>query len=672
MSTKIPNHISQQAEKLKEQINQYNYEYYVLDAPTVPDSEYDRLMRELEKLEQSHPELITADSPSQRVGAAPLKVFQEVKHSVPMLSLNNAFLQEDLWAFDKRIHERLKIEAEIEYICEPKLDGLAITLLYENGVLVRGATRGDGTTGEEVTLNIRTIRSIPLHLRGKNIPEKLEVRGEVFMPKKAFQALNQKALENDEKIFANPRNAAAGSLRQLDSRITATRQLAFFAYDMVKVEGEFKDHYHHHFLEYLRTWGFPVIAYEIKKDVAGCWEYYQSILRQRNELPFEIDGVVYKVNSLKLQHDLGFVARAPRWAIAHKFPAQEELTTLMNVEFQVGRTGALTPVARLQPVNVAGVMVSNATLHNMDEIERKDIRIGDAVIIRRAGDVIPEVVATVPAKRPYDAQKIKLPKTCPICHSHVIQVEGEAVARCSGGLFCPAQRKAAIKHFAARKAMNIEGLGERLIDQLVEEELVKHVDDLYRLPLATLAELDRMGEKSAQNLLDALEKSKATTLPKFLYALGIREVGEVTALNLAQHFAGLEPLLKTNDEELQSIRDVGPVAAKYIMAFFQEKHNRQIINALLAQGIHWPAIEKNKAALPLTGMTIVLTGSLQKMTREEATEKLQALGAKVAGSVSAKTSLVIAGSDAGSKLEKAQALNVPVGDEQRLLELLNS
>ncbi len=670
MTNKIPADVVKTAKELKDQIEQYNYQYYVLDSPTVPDSEYDRLMKELEKLEQAYPALQTLDSPTQRVSGTPLKIFNEIVHHVPMLSLNNAFTEEDIENFEKRIQDRLKTEAELDYICEPKMDGLAISLIYENGVLIQAATRGDGMTGEDVTQNIRTIASIPLHLRGKHFAHRLEIRGEVFMMKKAFIELNKKAESHDEKIFANPRNAAAGSLRQLDSRITAARKLSFYAYDLISDDMDFSRH--DEVLKRIADLGVPVTPYEIKKGMTGCMEYYEKTLKKRDSLPFEIDGVVYKVNEMDLQKTLGFVSRAPRWAIAHKFPAQEVMTQILNVEFQVGRTGALTPVARLEPVNVAGVMVSNATLHNMDEIKRKDIQLHDWVIIRRAGDVIPEVMSSIINKRPANAKKISLPKACPVCGSEVIQIEGEAIARCAGGLFCPAQRKAAIKHFASRKALNIEGLGERLVDQLVDEKLISHVDDLYHLKLDELSALERMGEKSAQNLLEALEKSKKTTLPRFLYALGIREVGEVTAKNLAEHFGDLSSVMQAKEEELQTIRDVGPVAAKYTVAFFNETHNRRIMDGLIRAGIHWPFIEKEKESLPLTGMTIVLTGSLEHFTREEASEKLAALGAKISNSVSAKTSLVIAGSDAGSKLQKARALDVPVGDEAKLVNLLSA
>lgn len=665
--------IAGEVERLRAEIDTHNYSYYVKDAPTIPDAEYDRLFRRLQELETAHPELIAPDSPTQRVGAAPLPAFEEVRHHVPMLSLGNAFTEEELYAFDKRIRDRLKTDATIEYAVEPKLDGLAVSLLYEDGKLVRGATRGDGYTGENITQNIRTIKSVPLRLQG-DYPKVLEVRGEVFMSKAGFEKMNAEARERGAKVFANPRNAAAGSLRQLDSRITASRPLEIYCYSMGRIDGAEAPATQSEMLAALKRWGLRVNPEsKVVQGAEGCWRYYQDIGRKRDRLPYEIDGVVYKVNSLKLQEQLGFVSRAPRWAIAHKFPAQEELTTLQAVEFQVGRTGALTPVARLTPVSVGGVTVSNATLHNMDEIERKDVRVGDTVIVRRAGDVIPEVVSVVLERRPKKTRKISLPEKCPVCGSDIVRAEGEAVARCTGGLYCPAQRKEAIKHFASRKALDIEGLGDKLVDQLVEQNHIKHIDDLFSLTQEQLSALERMGDKSAANLIAALEKSKATTLPRFIYALGIREVGEATAVSLANHFGDLQALMKADAEALQAVPDVGPVVAEHVATFFEQAHNREIIDKLIKAGVHWPKIKKTASAAvkPLDGKTYVLTGTLSAMTREEAKEKLQLLGAKVAGSVSKNTTAVIAGENPGSKLAKAEALGVPVLDETELMKLLS-
>lgn len=658
--------------KLRAEINQHNYRYYVLDEPSVPDAEYDRLMRELEKLETEYPSLITPDSPTQRVGTTPSIAFQEVTHKIPMLSLENAFTEEEVKAFDKRIHERLENDATIEYCCEPKMDGLAISLMYENGVLTQAATRGDGYTGEDVTANIRTIRAIPLHLQGKDYPKELEVRGEVYMAKEDFEALNKYAEQHDEKVFANPRNAAAGSLRQLDPKVTSQRHLKFFCYGV----GIFADKHlpktQFELLSQLHEWGLPVSKLiKVVKGVQACLGYHDYIAKQREKLPFEIDGVVYKVNRYDLQKELGFVSRAPRWAVAHKFPAQEELTQVEAVEFQVGRTGALTPVARLKPVFVGGVTVSNATLHNMDEIERKDVRVGDTVIIRRAGDVIPEVVSVIKDKRPAHTKKIALPKHCPVCGSDVIKPEGESVARCTGGLYCSAQRKEAIKHFASRKAMNIDGLGDKLVEQFIDEKLIQNVADLYTLTQEQLENLERMGEKSAQNLLAAIAKSKKTTLQRFIYALGVREVGEATALNLAQHFGDINKIQEADEEALQTVVDIGPVVAANIAAFFHQSHNLEIIKRLIHDGVHWPAIAP-AGEQPLIGQTFVLTGTLESMTRDEATAQLQKLGAKVSGSVSKKTSYVVAGSEAGSKLKNAEELGVKILDEKEFLRLLKS
>jgi DNA ligase (NAD+) len=663
--------ITEQIEALRQALRHHNYLYYVLDDPQIPDAEYDRLFRELQRLESENPNLITSDSPTQRVGGTALSEFAEVKHLRPMLSLANAFTDDDLQSFDKRIHERLKTEAIIEYVAEPKFDGLSISLLYENGRLVRAATRGDGETGEDVTLNVRTIKSVPLHLQGEHYPELLEVRGEIYMPKQGFAELNARLAKDGLKIFANPRNAAAGSLRQLDSKITAQRPLAIYCYAVGEVQGGTMPDTHYAQLQQLMRWGFRVCP-EIKvvQGIQGCADYYQAIGNKRNSLPYDIDGVVYKVNSLVLQQTLGFVSRAPRWAIAHKFPAQEEITELLDVEFQVGRTGALTPVARLKPVFVGGVTVSNATLHNMDEIERKDIRIGDFVIIRRAGDVIPEVARVMLERRPLDAKSISLPTQCPICGSEVERGAGEAVARCTGGLYCPAQVKEAIKHFASRRAMNIDGLGDKLVEQFFSAGLIKHVDDLYRLQANQIAALERMGDKSAENVMSAIEISKVTTLERFIYALGIREVGESTAKVLAKHFGTLEALQTASEATLQLVPDVGPVVAANIAQFFAEPHNLTTIQHLRELGIQWQNyVAKPPEALPLAGKTYVITGTLTR-GRDEIKDALEALGAKVSGSVSKKTTALIAGENAGSKLEKAESLGVLVLDEAGLQELL--
>ncbi|MBL1379148.1 NAD-dependent DNA ligase LigA [Zobellella iuensis] len=663
---------------LREQLDSYNYQYYVEDAPSVPDAEYDRLMRELVALEQAHPELLDPDSPSQKVGGAPVSAFPEVRHALPMLSLDNVFSDEELAAFEKRVMDRLGRAEPLDFCCEPKLDGLAVSLVYEQGRLVQAATRGDGSTGEGITENVRTIRAVPLKLKGEGWPVRLEVRGEVYMPRAGFENMNQAARAEGGKIFANPRNAAAGSLRQLDSRITARRPLAFYCYGVGLVEGEPLAGRHFDSLQRLKQWGLPVCP-EIKRvqGKAGCQAFHDDILARRESLPYEIDGVVYKVDELALQQRLGFVARAPRWACAHKFPAQEELTRLLKVEFQVGRTGAITPVAKLEPVPVAGVMVSNATLHNADEIARLGVMEGDTVIVRRAGDVIPQVVAVVLERRPADAQAIEFPDHCPVCDAEIERIEGEAVARCTGGLFCAAQRKEAIRHFASRKALDIEGLGTKLVEQLVDQEKVKTPADLFHLDHATLAGLERMGEKSATNLLAALDKARHTTLSRFLYALGIREVGEATASNLAQHFRALESVMQAEVETLLAVPDVGEVVAKHIYYFFRQPHNQEVVQALVAPreqggcGLNWPAIEAVPvAAQPLAGQTFVLTGTLGQLSRNDAKAALQALGAKVAGSVSAKTSWVVAGEAAGSKLVKAQELGVPVMDEAALLVLL--
>ncbi|MBA57428.1 MAG: DNA ligase (NAD(+)) LigA [Pseudomonadales bacterium] len=663
--------VEQEIEQLREQLRDHNYKYYVLDEPSIPDVEYDRLFHQLKKLEAEHPELITSDSPTQRVGDKPLDAFQQVQHRIPMLSLDNVFNEDELIAFDRRVRERLHQEEEVEYVCEPKLDGLAVSLLYENGILMQAATRGDGQTGEDITQNIRTIDSIPLRLRGNDYPRVLEVRGEVFMPKAGFNQLNQNALKNGEKTFANPRNAAAGSLRQLDSSITAKRPLDMYCYSVGYVEGDLADT-HHGNLMLLKQWGVRVNPeIQVVTGAKALQAYHDHILEKREHLDYEIDGIVYKVNDLKLQRELGFVSRAPRWATAHKFPAQEELTTLLDVEFQVGRTGAITPVARLEPVFVGGVTVSNATLHNMDEVARMDVRKGDTVIVHRAGDVIPKVVKVVLERRPESTQAVTLPSQCPVCGSDIIKPEGEAVARCSGGLFCQAQVKEAIKHFASRKAMDVDGLGDKLVEQMVDQGLIAHVSDLYKLKAEQVAAMERMGQKSAENLINALQKSKATTLPRFLFALGIREVGEATALNLANYFGNLESIKQADAEALQQVPDVGPIVADHIATFFQQPHNLEIIDALIEAGVHWQEQEAiDRDSLPLAGKTYVLTGTLNDMTRDDAKQYLQNLGAKVSGSVSKKSDAVIAGEKAGSKLTKAESLGVPVLDEAAFIQLL--
>ena len=672
----VPREILQQVTKLRDQLNEHNYRYYVLEEPTVSDAEYDRLLRQLQSVETEYPSLITKDSPSQRIGASPASSFAEVKHNVPMLSLDNAFDEQDVRAFHRRICERLGKDEDsndIEYCCETKLDGVAVSLRYEKGMLVQASTRGDGYTGEDITLNIRTIPSIPLHLRGTDYPSVIEIRGEVYIPKKSFEELNAKARERGEKVFVNPRNAASGSLRQLDSSVTASRRLAIYCYGI----GSDKDHLpqnHGDILKKLMQWGCRVYPhFKVVKGIEGCLKFYNHIQNERGKLSYEIDGVVYKVNSLRLQAELGFVARSPRWAIAHKFPAQEEYTKLIAVEFQVGRTGILTPVARLEPVFVGGVTVSNATLHNMDEVQRKDIRVGDTVIIKRAGDVIPAVDSVVLNRRPKDTKLIKLPAHCPVCRSDVIKPEGEAAARCSGGLICAAQRKEGIKHFASRRAMDIEGLGDKLVDQLVDSHIIKTVADIYDLEIDTLANLERMGTKSAENILAALTKSKSTTLPRFLFALGIKEVGEATALALANHFGSLEQIMAADEEVLQQVSDVGPIVAAHVASFFKQKHNQEVIHQLRKHGVHWKNIEIVKRDhLPLSGMTFVLTGALSSMTRDDAKARLQELGGKVTGSVSKNTSKVIVGEEPGSKLSDANKLGVETLDEKHFLKWLDS
>ncbi|TGV20968.1 NAD-dependent DNA ligase LigA [Pseudoalteromonas sp. MEBiC 03607] len=665
--------IFEQISQLRAQLEEHNHNYYVLDAPSIPDAEYDRLMRELSALEQANPEFQSPDSPSQKVGGAALDKFEQVTHQVPMLSLDNAFSEEEFAAFNRRIKERLMNSSELTFCCEPKLDGLAVSIIYRDGVLVQAATRGDGMVGENITQNVKTIRNVPLKLRGDDFPAELEVRGEVFMDSAGFAKLNSEAEKRGEKVFVNPRNAAAGSLRQLDSKVTAKRPLMFYAYSTGLVaDGQLpEDHYQQ--LAKLTDWGLPLCPEtKLVEGQQAALDYYQDILARRSELAYEIDGVVIKVNDKKLQERLGFVARAPRWAIAFKFPAQEEITQLLDVEFQVGRTGAITPVARLEPVFVGGVTVSNATLHNGDEIARLGVKIGDTVIIRRAGDVIPQITQVVLERRPEDAKDIVFPATCPICESHVKRIEGEAVARCTGGLVCQAQRKQAIKHFASRKALDIDGLGDKIVDQLVDRELIKTPADLFTLKQGHFESLERMGPKSAKNLVNALQEAKQTTLAKFLYSLGIREVGEATAQNLANHFLTLEKITQASVDALTEVSDVGEIVAKHVRGFFTEEHNMDVVNALIEQGINWPALTAPSAeAQPLAGLTYVLTGTLSELNRNDAKARLQALGAKVSGSVSAKTDALIAGEKAGSKLTKAQDLGIDVLTEADLIALLS-
>ncbi|MEY4588250.1 MAG: NAD-dependent ligase LigA [Pseudomonadota bacterium] len=659
--------------ELTQEITKANQAYYALDNPSIPDAEYDRLFHELKTLETQYPALRTAFSPSQRVGAPPLKAFGEVSHFIPMLSLDNAFTQEDLWAFDKRIKDRLKTDKPLVYCCEPKYDGIAVSLLYEHGILVRGATRGDGSVGEDITQNVRTIRSIPLKLNGSAWPERLEVRGEIYMTKTGFAALNEQARKNGEKLFVNPRNAAAGSLRQLDSRITQARLLFMCAYSVGLVEGGAIADEHFALLNQLNSWGFSTSSeITVAENIQACWDYYQHIMQKRSQLPFDIDGVVFKINSAQLQQQLGFVSRAPRWAIAHKFPAQEEITRLLDVDFQVGRTGTITPVARLEPIFVGGVTVSNATLHNKDEIMRLGVCVGDSVVVRRAGDVIPQIVSVVLERRPDSVKPIVFPSLCPACGSTLREDETDVAIRCPAGTLCVAQNKEAIKHYASRTAMDIEGLGEKLVEQLVDSGLVKTIADIYFLSVDRVAGLERMGEKSAENLIAAIQTSKKTTLARFLYALGIREVGQATAVNLANYFKTVAVLQTATFDELQKVADIGPVVAQNIAEYFQEDKNKKLIENLLDAGINWPEIAANSLAAPLSGQTWVLTGALTQLTREEAKERLQALGAKVAGSVSAKTHCVVAGEAAGSKLVKAQELNIQILNEHELLEVLNN
>lgn len=660
-------------ESLREKLNAWNYQYYVLDQPTVPDVEYDRCMLRLLKLEEQHPEWRRDDSPSQRVGGKPQEEFAQVSHDVPMLSLENAFDAEEMQHFYQRLLDRLEQDVEsLEFACEPKLDGIAVSLLYEDGILQRGATRGDGTVGEDITHNVRTIGSIPLRLMGEGFPAVLEVRGEIYMPRAGFEQLNNRARERGEKTFVNPRNAAAGSLRQLDPRVTAQRPLEMCCYSVGLVEGGNLPVHHAEVLGCLHAWGLKINPLsEVVNGIEACDVYYQSLAGRRDSLPYDIDGIVFKVNDLGLQQRLGFVSRAPRWAIARKFPAQEELTKLLDVEFQVGRTGAITPVARLEPVFVGGVTVSNATLHNSDEIDRLGVQIGDTVIVRRAGDVIPKVVSVVLDRRPQNARPVSFPQRCPVCQSAIEREEGEAAWRCMGGLVCGAQQKAAIKHFASRRALDVDGLGDKLVEQLVDEGLVENVAGLYSLSEEQLLGLERMGEKSADNLLAALQDSKQTTLPRFIFALGIREVGEATALNLARHFGSWPELSAATEEQLLEVDDVGPVVADHLRQFFDSASSMQVVEALCSAGVKWPDIERVvDHKLPLAGQTWVVTGKLEALGRNDAKAHLQALGAKVAGSVSTKTSCLVAGPGAGSKLSRANELGVEVIDESSLLRLL--
>ena len=657
--------------ELKETLERYNYRYHALDDPEVPDAEYDRLMLELRALEAEHPQLLTPDSPTQRVGATPVAAFGAVKHRLAMLSLDNAFSDEEVRDFDRRIRERLARAEPVRYSAEPKLDGLAVSARYEDGAFVQGATRGDGETGEDITQNLRTIKALPLRLRTDRPPRVLEVRGEVFMPLAGFKRFNEEAIARGEKSFVNPRNAAAGSLRQLDPKMTAARPLDLFIYGLGILEGGAMPAHHSATLQALRKWGFKICPQSsVVEGADGCLDYYRNMGELRPKLPYQIDGVVYKVDDLELQRQMGFVSRAPRWAIAHKFPAEEALTTVRGIEFQVGRTGALTPVARLEPVFVGGVTVSNATLHNMDELTRKDVRVGDTVVIRRAGDVIPEVARVLPERRVADAVPVMLPRVCPVCGSPVAREATQAVARCTGGRICAAQRKEEIKHFASRRALDIQGLGDKLVEQLVDRDWVRTPADLFFLPPEQLSTLDRMGDKSAQKLRSAIQAAKHTSLPRFLYALGIRDVGEATALALARHFGDIGALRRAGEDAIQRVPDVGPVVAKNVAAYFHDPDNAAILDRLLDAGITWPAPAPAASDAQLAGKTFVLTGTLQGLTREAAEEAIVQLGGKVSGSVSKKTHYVVAGADAGSKLKKAQDLGVTVLDEAAFLKML--
>lgn len=670
----MPTEPSVLAIQLREQLNDWSYRYYILNDSAVPDAEYDRVFRQLQSLENEYPQLVSSDSPTQRVGAFPRDQFSQVSHEVPMLSLDNAFNDEELIAFERRLRDRLAIgDQSIDYVAEPKLDGLAVSLVYEDGLFVRGATRGDGQTGEDITENVRTIRSVPLRLRTDNPPSLVEVRGEVVLPHVGFDALNARQLEAGQKPFANPRNAAAGSLRQLDSKITAQRPLDFYGYSIARLEGAEMPICHSDMLALMKALGIRVSP-EVRQCIGyeGLLAFYHDILSRRGNLGYDIDGVVYKVDRFDWQEALGFVSRAPRWAIAHKFPAQEEITRLLDVEWQVGRTGAITPVARLEPVQVGGVVVSNATLHNVDELARLDLRIGDSVVIYRAGDVIPKVVGVIAERRLEGAESIPTPQACPVCGSEVFRAEGEAITRCTGGLICAAQQKEAIKHFASRRAMDVDGLGDKIVEVLVEKALITTVADLFTLKAEQISELERMGEKSAAKLVAALAASRDTTLPRFLFALGIREVGEATALSLSKFFGGLEAVMAADEEMLQRVPDVGPIVASHIRHFFQQQHNLDVIQSLRDAGVQWQEFDPSDAAgeLPLDGETWVLTGSMAILSRDQAKAYLIDLGAKVAGSVSAKTTIVVAGEKAGSKLDKAEKLNIPVIDESEFIARL--
>jgi DNA ligase (NAD+) len=664
---------AKRAAQLRELLDRYNYRYHALDDPEVSDAEYDRLLVELRDIEARHADLTTPDSPTQRVGSAPLTAFGAVRHRIPMLSLDNAFSEEEVRDFDRRVRERAALQSGVRYSAEPKLDGLAISARYESGVFVQGATRGDGETGEDITQNLRTIKALPLKLRGPHLPRVLEVRGEVFMPLAGFERFNREALARGEKTLVNPRNAAAGSLRQLDPRMTAARPLDVFMYGVGYVEGGEMPGHHSEMLKMLRGFGFKVSREtRVVESVEGCLDYFREIGAARASLPYQIDGVVYKVDDIELQRRLGFVSRAPRWAIAHKFPAEEALTTVLGIEFQVGRTGALTPVARLAPTFVGGVTVSNATLHNIDEMSRKDVRLGDTVVIRRAGDVIPEVARVLIEHRIPGAQAVELPARCPVCGSPVVRESDQAVARCSGGRTCPAQRKEEIKHFASRRALDIQGLGDKLVEQLVDRDWVKTPADLFELEAVQLETLERMGEKSAQKIHAAVQAAKRTTLPRFLYALGIRDVGEATALALAQHFADARALADAPVEEIQRVQDVGPIVAGSIRAYFDNAENRRLLERLLASGVEWPPLERPQSSGSVAGKTFVITGTLEQMSRDAAREAIMERGGKVTGSVSKKTDFLIAGADPGSKLDKARELGVKVLDEAAFRTLLES
>ena len=658
--------------QLRAEIEHHDYRYHVLDDPEIPDAQYDRLMAELRELELKHPELVVPESPTQRVGGKPVAEFAEVRHRIPMLSLDNAFTREDVEAFDRRIRERLESNDEVQYECEPKMDGLAVSLTYRRGILVLGATRGDGTVGEDVTHNIRTIESVPLKLSGRGWPDTLEARGEVFMSIVGFEDMNRRAAERGEKVFVNPRNAAAGSLRQLDPRLAASRPLAICFYGANWAAGDDLPGQHSEILQRMRSWGLRTSPEaRVAQGVEGLLRYYADLGLKRSKLGYQIDGVVYKVDSLEQQRRLGYVARAPRWAIAHKFPAEEEITKVRAIEWQVGRTGALTPVARLVPVFVGGVTVSNATLHNIDELQRKDVRVGDSIIIRRAGDVIPEVVRVIRDKRPARTSPVRLPEECPVCGSDIEREEGEAIARCTGALICPAQLKESLRHFASRRALDIEGLGSKLIDQVVDNGLVRNPADLYQLTVGQLAGLDRMGERSAAKVVQAIERSSETTLARFLHALGIRDVGEATAASLARHYRTLESLRRSPVEEIQEVPDVGPVTAAHIHAFFAEPRNAKVIDTLIRRGVRWSEQATGPTAnRRLNGKTFVLTGKLSAMSRDEAGDQIRDLGGKVAGSVSRNTDFVVVGEDAGSKLRKATELGVRIIEEEEFLKLI--